>query len=283
MFTRYIGLLLACGTVVLLGGTWVDAQTQPKKDGPLLAPKGFDKARTGIDKGKLETLEYESKTVGAKRKLVVYTFPGYKQGGNNLLPIFYLLHGKGGNETSWSKGGGAANTILDNLYADKKLVPMIVVMPNGTMDAAAGGKKADFENELLKDIMPFVEGRYPIQKDPEHRAIAGLSMGGGQALRAGLRNIDKFAYIGGYSSALFGAQNLVSNPADANKKIKLLYVGCGDSPKETLFDANKGFHNTLEKSKVNHIWNVFPEGQHNYQVWKNDLYVFSQMLFKDKK
>jgi len=279
---RY-GLLLAVATLLLLAAPWVEAQTQPKKDGPLLAPKGFDKARTGIDKGKLETLEYESKTIGDKRKLIVYTPPGYQGGPNNKYPVFYLLHGAGGNETHWSKQG-AAGAILDNLYADKKLVPMIVVMPNGQMPKAGAdkkGKAADFESEMLNDIMPFAEGRYPIQKDAEHRAIGGLSMGGGQALRTGLKHLDKFAYVGGFSSAVGKGGPI---PSGENvKKLKVLYLACGDSPKETLFGSNKTFHESLEKAKIQHVWNVFPDGQHAFNVWKNDLYVFSQMLFKDKK
>jgi len=93
----------------------------------------------------------------------------------------------------------------------------------------------------------------------------------------------KFAWVGGFSSALGGGGNLVSNADDANKKLKLLYVACGDSPKETLFTSNKNFHNTLEKMKVQHVWNVFPDGTHSFPVWKNDLYVFSQMIFKDMK
>jgi len=121
MKNRCTGPLLAGSALLLLSAvTWADAQAPAQKGKePQLPPmpKGFDKARTGIDKGKLETVEYDSKTVGEKRKMVVYTPPGYAK--DKKYPVFYLLHGKGGNETSW-KGGGKANTILDNLYADKK-------------------------------------------------------------------------------------------------------------------------------------------------------------------
>src|SRR5262249_34443714 len=146
------------------------------------APEGFDVRRAGVERGKLETVEYDSKTVGARRKLVVYLPPGYAK--ETKYPVLYLLHGKGGNESSWTKGGAAA-AILDNLYADKKLAPMLVVMPNGTVPAAGKGKDftSGFANELLKDVLPAVESRYPVLADREHRAVAGLSMGGGQALR----------------------------------------------------------------------------------------------------
>jgi len=290
MLNRYFGSLLATGTLLLLATTWVEAQAQPQKDGqPILAPKGFDKARTGIEHGKMETIEYDSKTVGAKRKMVVYTPPGYAK--DTKYPVFYLLHGLNGNETNWSKGGAAGN-ILDNLYADKKLTPMIVVMPNGMVQIAGqpGGGKGkggdqigNFEKELINDVMPTAEGRFPIIKDAAHRALGGLSMGGGQSLLIGTKHLDKFAYIGGFSSAyLQNKANFITNPNEVNK-LKVLYVGCGDSPKETLYNSNKAFHAALEKSKVKHVWNVYPEGEHNMTVWKNDLYVFSQMLFKDQK
>jgi enterochelin esterase-like enzyme len=273
----------------LLALTFAEGQTQKQKEPELPPmPKGFDAKRTGIDKGKVETLEYDSTTVGSKRKLVVYTPPGYSK--DTKYPVFYLLHGAGGNEANWTTAG-KANTILDNLYADKKVVPMIVVMPNGTVQAAGAkdkgvkGKGGDFvsgfEKELLTDVMPFAEGRYPILADREHRALGGLSMGGGQSLNVGLRHLDKFAWIGGFSSALGKAGSLITNADDASKKIKLLYVACGDA--DSLFNANKKFHTSLDTMKVTHVWNVVPEGKHDFQVWKNDLYLFSQMLFKDSK
>jgi enterochelin esterase-like enzyme len=240
------------------------------------APKGFDVRRADIERGKLETLEYDSKTLGEKRKLVVYTPPGFSK--DNKYPVFYLLHGKGGNESSWSSKAGLANVILDNLYADKKIVPMLVVMPNGTVDKGKG-LSTGFENELLKDVIPFVESRFPVKSDRESRAVAGLSMGGGQALRVGLKHLDQFAWIGGFSSAIFAKGSLVSDPADAAKKIRLLWVSCGD--KDTLLDGNKAFHASLEDKKIPHIWHLEP-GAHTFQVWRNDLYLFSQKLFKEK-
>jgi enterochelin esterase-like enzyme len=290
---RFI-LLGACTLLFLVAATFADGQAANQKESQLPPmPKAFDAKRTGIERGKVETLEYDSTTVGSKRKLVVYTPPGYSK--DNKYPVFYLLHGAGGNESNWTKAG-AANTILDNLYADKKVVPMIVVMPNGTVqvggakdkgakDKGAKGKIGDFvtgfEKELLNDVMPFAEGRYPIVADADHRALAGLSMGGGQSLNVGLRHLDKFAWIGGYSSALGKAGNLVKNGDDVNQKLKLLYVACGDA--DTLFNANKKFHTSLEDMKVKHVWNVVPEGAHNFPVWKNDLYLFAQMLFKENK
>ena len=247
------------------------------------APKGFDVRQGKIEQGKVETVEYDSKTVGIKRKLLVYLPPGYDK--EKKYPVFYLLHGKGGNETHWTRLGAAA-VILDNLYAEKKLVPMIVVMPNGEIPAKGGdkgGKKGGgfitgFENELLKDIMPTVEARYPLMSGPENRALAGLSMGGGQSLNVGLRHLDKFAWIGGFSSAIFGKANIPGG-AESAKKIRLLWVSCGED--DTLLSANKGFHESLENQKIAHIWHL-ESGAHTFAVWKNDLYLFSQLLFKEK-
>jgi enterochelin esterase-like enzyme len=274
---RSLGRLFSAGVfvvVLLLAPTWA----QPPA--PLAAaPKGFDARREQIERGKLETVEYDSRTVGAKRKLVVYTPPGYSR--DSKYPVFYLLHGKGGNEASWTRGGSAA-VILDNLYADKKLVPMLVVMPNGTVNTGKGKDfTSGFENELLKDVIPAVESRYPVLADREHRAVAGLSMGGGQALRIGLKHLDQFAWVGGFSSALFGRQaGLIADPADASKKLRLLWVSCGD--KDTLLKGSEAFHAALEKMKVPHVW-YLESGAHTWPVWRNDLYLFAQLLFREKQ
>jgi enterochelin esterase-like enzyme len=241
------------------------------------APKGFDTKRDNIERGKIETVEYDSKTVGGKRKMVVYTPPGLAKDAK--VPVFYLLHGAGDNETGWQRKG-SADVILDNLYADKKLVPMIVVMPNGFAKGKAdGGKNSGFENDLLNDIIPYVEAHYPVKADREHRALAGLSMGGGQALRIGLKNMDKFAWVGGFSSAL-GKAGLVTDGADAVKKLRLLWVSCGDTDK--LMKGSEAFHVSLDKMQVPHIWHI-DSGGHTWPVWRNDLYLISQLLFREKK
>jgi enterochelin esterase-like enzyme len=240
-------------------------------------PKGFDSERPNIDRGKVETLEYDSKTTGDKRKMVVYTPPGYVN--DKKYPILYLLHGAKYNETSWTKDG-AAQRILDNLHADKKIVPMVVVMPNGHVPVTARQPPGPtgFEGELLNDVMPAAESRYAVHKDSGHRALAGFSMGGGQSLPIGLKHLDKFAWLAGFSPALPGKANLVPGP-DATKKIKLFYLACGDA--DPFFVPINTFHASLEKANVPHIWNVFPGGQHNLTVWKNDLYQFAQLVFKD--
>jgi enterochelin esterase-like enzyme len=274
---RLMALLLALGASLALARPDTDAPTKP-------APKGFDKKRDGIARGKVETVEYDSKSTGGKRKMVIYTPPGYSK--DKKYPVLYLLHGAGDDETGWRKKG-SADVVLDNLHADKKVVPMVVVMPNGFARKAGEKKPAKgkgrgsietFQNDLLKDVVPYVEKHYSVRADADHRAIAGLSMGGGQALRVGLKNLDTFAYVGGFSSALRGT-DLIPD-ADAAKKLRLLWVSCGD--KDRLLEASKKFHEALDEKKVPHVWYEEPGG-HTWPVWKNDLYLLAQRLFREKK
>ena len=170
------------------------------------APAGFDAERANIPHGTLETVEYKSNTVGTVRKATVYLPPKFDPA--KKYPVLYLLHGIGGDEREWLQG--VPNVILDNLIADGKAAEMIIVMPNGRAqenDRAEGNVYAgfqafaNFEYDLIDDLIPFIEGKYKVQADKMHRAVAGLSMGGGQSLNFGLAHMDVFAYVGGFSSA----------------------------------------------------------------------------------
>jgi enterochelin esterase-like enzyme len=251
------------------------------------SPPGFDSQRKDIAHGKIDTIGYTSKTVGSVRRALIYTPPGYSR--NKKYPVLYLLHGIGGDEKEWLKGG-QPQVILDNLYSDGKIEPMIVVMPNGRAmkdDRATGDIMnadkvqafATFEKDLLNDLIPFIEKKYPVKKDREQRAIAGLSMGGGQSLNFGLGNLDKFAWIGGFSSApnTKAPDKLLPNPEEAQKKLKLLWISCGDN--DGLISFSQRTHDYLNINKVPHIYYIEP-GVHDFKVWKNDLYMFSQLLFK---
>jgi enterochelin esterase-like enzyme len=249
------------------------------------APEGFDVRREAVEHGRSEMVEYESKTVGTRRKALVYTPPGYSP--KERYPVLYLLHGIGGDETEWQRGG-APETILDNLYAERKLVPMIVVMPNGRAqpnDRAEGDvfKSAPafavFEKDLLADLIPFVESHYPVEKDRLHRALAGLSMGGGQSLNFGLGHLDTFAWVGAFSAApnTKAPEELVPDPADAARKLKLLWISCGD--KDGLIWISQRTHRYLKEKDVAHVWHV-DSGGHDFSVWKNDLYLFAQRIFR---
>ena len=251
------------------------------------APEGFDQERTGIATGKIDSIQYKSKTVGTTRKALIYTPPGFSK--KEKYPVLYLLHGIGGDEKEWLNGGNP-QVILDNLYAEDKLEPMIVVMPNGRAmeDDRAGGNIfapekveafATFEQDLLNDLIPFVEKKYPVLADREHRAIAGLSMGGGQSLNFGLGNLDMFAWVGGFSSApnTLPTQELLPDPEEAKEKLKLLWISCGVD--DGLITFSQRTHEYLFQHDVPHIYYLEPGG-HDFKVWKNGLYMFSQFLFK---
>lgn len=250
------------------------------------APEGFDVPQQ-VAHGKIDSITYASKTVGVSRKALIYTPPGYTR--KKKYPVLYLLHGIGGDEKEWLRGA-QPQVILDNLYAQKKLADMIVVLPNGRAmkDDRAIGNVFDsvkvqafstFERDLINDLIPFVEKNFPVYKDREHRAIAGLSMGGGQSLNFGLGNLDKFAWVGGFSSApnTKSPETLVPDPAKAKAQLKLLWISCGID--DGLMSFSKRTHDYLKTHQVPHIFYVEP-GAHDFKVWKNDLYMFSQLLFK---
>jgi enterochelin esterase-like enzyme len=215
----------------------------------------------------------------------VYTPPNYSK--EKKYPVLYLLHGIGGDETEWERFA-KPNVLLDNLIADGKAVPMIVVMPNGRAqkdDRAVGDifKHAPaftaFERDLLSDVVPTIESRYSVQADRNYRALAGLSMGGGQALNFGLAHLDKFAWVGGFSSApnTKPPAELLSNPANAKETLKLLWLSCGN--KDGLMRVSQGVHAYLKKCDVPHVWHVDGNG-HDPTHWRNNLYWFAQRIFR---
>jgi len=277
---RRIMSVLAGGGVSLALVLAAPLSAQPTPPLPA-APKGFDQKRESIARGKVETVEYDSKAVGTKRKMVIYTPPGYAP--TNKYPVFYLLHGGGDDETGWRQKG-SADVILDNLYADKKIVPMIVVMPNGFARApgekAAKGKGGGsaFENDLVKDIIPHVDSHYATQASASGRALAGLSMGASQSLSIGPKHLDTFGWVGAFSGGGKSA-NVLSDP-DGLKRLRLLWISCGD--KDGLFKGAQSLHERLAEKNVPHVWHV-DSGGHTWPVWKNDLYLFAQLLFRDKQ
>lgn len=275
---------LSCLWIVLCLTLQVTSYAQQRV---MSAPEGFDVLQANIPHGKIDTVSYPSKTVGNDRKILVYTPPGYSR--SKKYPVLYLLHGIGGDEKEWLRGG-SPQVILDNLYAQKKLVPMIVVLPNGRAmkDDRATGNVFDslkikafstFERDLIGDLIPFVEKKYPVYKDREHRAVAGLSMGGGQSLNFGLGNLGTFAWVGGFSSApnTQAPDVLVPDAAKAKAQLKLLWISCGID--DNLMTFSSRTHEYLSAHDVPHIFYVEPGG-HDFKVWKNDLYMFSQLLFK---
>jgi enterochelin esterase-like enzyme len=248
-------------------------------------PEAINADRPNVPHGKLEMVEYDSKSVGVKRKMNVYTPPGYST--DKKYPVLYLLHGIGGDETEWQRFA-KPNLLLDNLLADGKAEPMIIVMPNGRAqknDRAEGDVFASapafaaFEKDLLQDLIPAIESRYSVNTSRERRAIAGLSMGGGQSLNFGLAHLDTFAWIGGFSSApnTKSPAQLLPDPAAAKEKLKLLYLSCGN--KDGLIRISQGVHTYFKEKGVPHLWNVDGHA-HDPTHWRNNLYYFLQRLFR---
>ncbi|MHA4806839.1 alpha/beta hydrolase-fold protein [Flavitalea flava] len=251
------------------------------------APQGFDTLRSDIRHGRIDTVTYSSTTVGTARRALIYTPPGFSK--RNKYPVLYLLHGIGGDEKEWLNGGHP-EIILDNLYAEGRIESMIVVMPNGRAmkdDRALGNIMAadkvqafaTFEKDLLNDLIPFVHKKYPVFTDRDHRAIAGLSMGGGQSLNFGLGNLDKFAWIGAFSAApnTKTPEELIPDPERTKNELKLLWISCGASDGLIMFSQRT--HDYLARNTIPHIYYIEP-GVHDFKVWKNGLYMFSQLIFK---
>jgi enterochelin esterase-like enzyme len=249
-------------------------------------PAGFNAPREGIPHGRVERLAYASKVTGTTRHANVYLPPGYSP--DRRYPVLYLLHGIAGDENEWI-GYVQALDVLDNLYADGAVQPMIVVFANGralpddratknpfTPQNAAGFAK--FERDLFEFLIPAVDGKYPTLADCRHRAVAGLSMGGGQALDFGLAHPEAFAWIGAFSPApnTKPPAELVPDPAALRGKLKLLYLSCGN--RDGLINIAQGVHAYLKAHDVPHIWNV-DDGTHDRPSWESNLYGFAQLLF----
>lgn len=224
---------------------------------------------------------YMSKALSKVRELSVYTPPGYDKQTSASYPTLYLQHGSGDNNATWTVHG-KAHWILDNLIAQGKVKPMVVVMANGhaTGPGENGNNSALFERDLLEDVMPFVEANYRVKADAADRALVGLSMGGEQALRIGLTHLDLFSWVGGFSSAAPSADSVSAclNDSDAaNKKIKLLWIGCGKD--DFLLQRNQEFIGLLKQKNIRHEWNL-TEGNHSWPVWRGYLETLAPRLFQ---
>lgn len=289
-FAAAVALAVSAGANAQPGGGMMFGgmqQIDVKYNDYVAAPEGYDQETAGIERGKVEVLEYKSTTVGTNRLVTVYLPPKYDS--NKKYPVLYLLHGIGGDHQEWMQG--VPNIIMDNLYAQKKAEPMIIVMPNGRAlpnDKAEGNVYSpemqqgfvNFEKDLLVDLIPFIEGKFSTYTDKNHRAIAGLSMGGGQSLNFGLGNLDKFAFVGGFSSApnTKTPEQLIPDVAKTKAENKLLWMVCGS--RDGLMYNSSRLKAFCDENGVPCTLINFPEGQHDFVVWKYGLYNFSQLIFK---
>lgn len=268
------------------GGFGGQQQTNVKFDEYVAAPDGFDKERAGIERGTVQLIEYKSESVGTTRKANVYLPPKYDP--KKKYSVLYLLHGIGGDEWEWMNDGGVPNIIMDNLYADGKVADMIVVMPNGRAaanDSRQGGMGSAgafgvFDKDLIGSLMPYINSHFSTYTDKMHTAIAGLSMGGGQSLNFGLANMDKFAYVGGFSSApnTQRAAQLIPDVEKVKKENKLLWMVCGS--RDGLIGNSTQLKAFCDENGIPCTLISYPDGEHNFVVWKYGLYKFAQLIFK---
>ncbi|OFW26148.1 MAG: hypothetical protein A3H97_15410 [Acidobacteria bacterium RIFCSPLOWO2_02_FULL_65_29] len=240
-----------------------------------------------VPHGEVHVRWYDSKATGTVRRVHVYTPPGYERGAARL-PVLYLLHGGDGEDSVWT-AFGRANVILDNLIAERKAAPMVIVMPVGyaySWDATATADKqqADFQKDLIGDLIPFVQSNYRVYADRDHRALAGLSRGGGQSLNIGLRHLDLFSRIGVFSAG--GGANpqesfkdVAANARKVNDQLGLFWVGIGTED-PGLANA-KRFSEFLNTAGISHKFRTIP-GAHTWIVWRQFLNEVAPILFSSK-
>lgn len=246
-----------------------------------------------VPHGSVHQHEYDSQALGRRREVWVYTPPGYEKQitgkPDTRFPLLVLQHGSGDNHQTWVVHG-KAHWILDNLIAAGKARPMVVLMldghPLGTVSRDSspnrrGAALDAFRRELFDDALPLVESLYRVEADASRRAIAGLSMGGGQSLGVGLTNLDRFGWIGAFSAAVPASENVdavLSNAAATNARLKLLWIGCGKD--DFLRSRNEEFIGTLKSKDIQHEW-ALTEGNHSWPVWRGYLADFAPKLFQE--
>jgi enterochelin esterase-like enzyme len=256
-----------------------------------------------VPHGQIRQNLYFSKITDAWRRCFVYTPPDYDKDTSTRYPVLYLQHGMGEDETGWSVQG-KANLILDNLIAEKKAVPMIIVIDNGyaskpsqTPPQSTGipergvGANSAFEEVMIKEIIPMIDASYRTIADREHRAMAGLSMGGNQTCQITMHNIDKFSHIGAFSGTMNGLNTDELDPQTAfngifkdgktlNRQIRLLWIGKGTKEPNPFPGAIGAFRNMLDKAGIKYIYYESPGTSHEWLTWRRDLFQFAPLLFK---
>ena len=237
-----------------------------------------------VPHGTVHLHSYYSESLKRRRRLRVYTPPGYERNENHRYPVLYLFHGSGDTEATWTDFG-RAHVILDNLIAAGKTMPMLLVMPDGHADLQEedGDHKANFlkfEADLLGSVLPLVDETYRTIATPEGRAINGLSLGGMQSLEIGINHPDLFAYIGGMSAYVPMADDLLAKGfvnKHFNDEIKLLWISIGKD--DFLLKDAEAFHSLLNKHGIHSQWTV-TKGEHEWTVWREYLRDFAPLLFR---
>ena len=242
-----------------------------------------------VPHGTVEINWHRSSALGATRAVHVYLPPGYGKSGGKKYPVVYLLHGRTGTSADWTQVG-FANFILDNLIAEKKTVPMILVMPWAhalAFDATLPDNNDALEKYLLVDLIPFIEAKYRVLANRQNRALVGLSMGGAAALTTGLGHLDRFSQIASFSAGTAGAPAseidkriapALTKPKATNKELKLLWIACGQ--RDPLLGLNQALSKSLTEHHIKHTFEATAEGVHNFTLWRDYLHRTAPLLFK---
>lgn len=252
-------------------------------------PPRFDEVQD-VPHGAIHIRLYKSTPLKIGRKLYVYAPPRYDTEPARKFPILYLRHGSGDDEANWSEDG-RAGIILDNLLAQKKAVPMLIVMTNGDTDGTWGGGSGPegirlLGRELIEDVIPLIERNYRVAPGARNRAITGLSMGGGQAFTIGLKNLDKFAWVGEFSSGLVSGADFqlekhlpgfLDDAAAVNRKLRLLFLSCGEE--DPRYAGQLNLVDKLKEHGIRCRWYSTP-GAHEWKVWRHSLREFFQLVFQ---
>ena len=248
-------------------------------------------ALTDVPHGKVQQILFPSKSTNTSRRAFVYTPPDYDKDQAKRYPVLYLQHGWGEDETAWSNQGHA-NLIMDNLIAEGKIKPFIIVMTYGmTNDVRIGGLRnfdiKPFQTVLIDELIPYVDANFRTLSDRNHRAMAGLSMGGMETKTITLANLDKFAYIGLFSGGTF-SMNDVNNTPGFKEKVKLAFVSFGSRELENrgnrpgFFGGDPKVNaDSLKQIGINSVFYVSPGTAHEFLSWRRSLHEFAQLLFKD--
>jgi enterochelin esterase family protein len=290
------------GSLYFYGASrWGSGIEIPAKDQDFYALKN-------VPHGELREVQYFSKTSDKVRRAFIYTPPGYEKDKSKKYPLLYLQHGMGENETGWGNQGHA-NLIMDNLIAEGKAVPFIIVMensgvkfdrprgprPEGNANADSTQSRprglmggfdfaGEFKNILLNDLIPYVEANYRVANDREHRAMAGLSMGGMQTRLITLANPDEFSQVGMFSGGSISVDD-INNTPDFKKNVKLLFISYGsrelENPRGGFGGDPKANTEALKEAGMNTHFYVSPQTAHEWQSWRRSLYQFAQLVFKN--
>ncbi|MEO7768340.1 MAG: alpha/beta hydrolase-fold protein [Ferruginibacter sp.] len=303
---------------IIIDGVWLADPASESFYGMSRQASGIEIPETGVDyyqpknvpHGEIKSKWYSSSITGTLRRAFVYTPYDYDKNTKKRYPVLYLQHGGGEDERGWPVQG-RVNFILDNLIAEGKVNPMIIVMdcgyatrtgeqppvaPTGLSSQQVGVNGmmrliGAFNDVMIKDLIPFIDSSFRTIADRNHRAMAGLSMGGMQTLNITTANMDKFSYIGLFSGAGRPGANgfdfktdyngAFADSISFNKKVKLLWVGIGTNEPVNMYKGVNGFHQELSKAGIKHVYYESPGTAHEWLTWRRDLYDFAPKLFKD--